>query len=328
MGLRLMVLAVLLAVVNTFAVVKAHGQALTQAYPAKTIRVIVPYPPGGPADLLPRLIGAKLTEAWGQAVVVDNRPGGAGNIGMDLGAKAAPDGYTLLVAPNGNLVVNPHMYKLPYDVQRDLAPVTLMAAVQNVLVVNPEVPVKTVQELIAYAKANPGKLSYASPGSGSQPHMAGELLKSMAGIDLLHVPYNGTGPAMKDLLGGQVSMMFAQSSSALPQVKGGKLRALGIASSRRNAAAPEIATVAEQGLPGFEAVSWYALMAPAGTPPEIIARLQQEVARIVQLPEIREKLAGLGAEPVGNPSAELAAMIKAESARYATLVQKAGIKAD
>jgi tripartite-type tricarboxylate transporter receptor subunit TctC len=315
--------------VIAFAALSLWGaMAQAQPYPAKTIRVIVPYPPGGPADLLPRLIGAKLTEAWGQPVVVDNRPGGAGNIGMDLGAKAAPDGYTLLVAPNGNLVVNPHMYKLPYDVQRDLAPVTLMAAVQNLLVVNPDVPVKSVAELIAYAKANPGKLSYASPGNGSQAHMAGELLKSMAGIDLLHVPYNGTGPAMKDLIGGQVSMMFAQSSSALQQVKAGKLRALGIASLKRNPAAPEIATVAEQGLPGFEAVSWYALMAPAGTPADVVNKLQNEIARIVQLSEIREKLAALGADPVGNTPAELAAMVKSESARYGALVQKAGIKAD
>jgi tripartite-type tricarboxylate transporter receptor subunit TctC len=327
MGIRLMLLTLVLALVSTLAP-PAHSQTNAQAYPAKPIRVIVPYPPGGPADLLPRLIGAKLTEAWGQAVVVDNRPGGAGNIGMDLGAKALPDGYTLLVAPNGNLVVNPHMYKLPYDVFRDLAPVTLMAQVQNVLVINPEVPAKTLTEFIALARAQPGKFSYASPGNGSQPHMAGELLKSMAGIDLLHVPYNGTAPAMKDLLGGQVTMMFAQSSSALPQVKAGKLRALGLASSKRSAAAPEIPTVAEQNLPGFEAVSWYALMAPAGTLPETIAKLQHEVARIVQLPEIREKLAGLGAEPVGNTPAELAAIMKTESARYAVLVQKAGIRAD
>jgi tripartite-type tricarboxylate transporter receptor subunit TctC len=309
-----------------FSLFGAAAQA--QPYPAKPIRVIVPYPPGGPADLLPRLVGAKLTEAWGQPVVVDNRPGGAGNIGMDLGAKAPTDGYTLLVAPNGNLVVNPHMYKLPYDVQRDLAPVTLMAAVQNLLVVNMDVPVKSVAELVAYAKANPGKLSYASPGNGSQAHMAGELLKSMAGIDLLHVPYNGTGPAMKDLIGGQVSMMFAQSSSALQQVKAGKLRALGIASLKRNPAAPEVPTVAEQGLPGFEAVSWYALMAPAGTPGEVVNKLQHEIARIVQLPDIREKLAALGADPVGNTPAELAAMVKSESARYGALVQKVGIKAD
>ncbi len=317
-----------LSIVISLVLVALAAPAHAQAYPAKPIRIIVPYPPGGPADLLPRLIGAKLTEAWGQAVVIDNHPGGAGNIGMELGARAAPDGYTLLVAPNGNLVVNPHMYKLPYDVFRDLAPITLMAQVQNLLVVGSEVPARSVAELIALARAQPGKLSYASPGSGSQPHMAGELLKAMAGIELLHVPYNGTAPAMRDLLGGQVTMMFAQSSSALPQVKAGKLRALGIASLKRSAAAPEIPTIAEQNLPGFEAVSWYALMAPAGTPPEIIAKLQHEISGILQVPEVRDKLAALGAEPVGNSPAELAAMIKAESARYAVLVQKAGIKAD
>jgi tripartite-type tricarboxylate transporter receptor subunit TctC len=318
------VLSILISLLLASLAVPAHAQA----YPARPIRIIVPYPPGGPADLLPRLIGAKITDAWGQPVVVDNHPGGAGNIGMEMGARAAPDGYTLLVAPNGNLVVNPHMYKLPYDVFRDLAPVTMMAQVQNLLVVGSEVPVKTVAELIALAKANPGKLSYASPGSGSQPHMAGELLKAMAGIDLLHVPYNGTAPAMRDLLGGQVTMMFAQSSSALPQVKAGKLRALGIASLKRSAAAPEIPTIAEQNLPGFEAVSWYALMAPAGTPPEIIAKLQHEILGILQLPEIRDKLAALGAEAVGDSPAELAAIIRTESARYGVLVQKAGIKAD
>ena len=300
-----------------------------QAWPSKPIRIIVPFAPGGPADLLPRLIGPKLTEAWGQPVVVENKPGAGGNIGMDALAKAAPDGYTLVIGPNGNLVVNPHLYpNLPYDVFRDFTPVTLVASFSNVLVVNPEVPAKTVPELIALAKAKPGALSYGSPGTGSQAHLGGEFLKLMAGIDIIHVPYNGTAPAMRDLLGGQISFMFAQTSSALPQVQSGKLRALGVASARRSAQLPDVPTIAESGLPGFEAVSWYALLAPAGTPKEIVTRLQAEIARILQLPDIREKLALQGGEPVGNTPEQLSSMLKSESSRYADIVKRANIKAE
>ena len=300
-----------------------------QAWPSKPIRIIVPFAPGGPADLLPRLIGPKLTEAWGQPVVVENKPGAGGNIGMDALAKAAPDGYTLVIGPNGNLVVNPHLYpNLPYDVFRDFTPVTLLASFSNVLVVNPEVPAKTVPELIALAKAKPGALSYGSPGTGSQAHLGGEFLKLMAGIDIIHVPYNGTAPAMRDLLGGQISFMFAQTSSALPQVQSGKLRALGVASARRSAQLPDVPTIAESGLPGFEAVSWYALLAPAGTPKEIVTRLQAEIARILQLPDIREKLALQGGEPVGNTPEQLSSMLKSESSRYADIVKRANIKAE
>ena len=300
-----------------------------QAWPSKPIRIIVPFAPGGPADLLPRLIGPKLTEAWGQPVVVENKPGAGGNIGMDALAKAAPDGYTLVIGPNGNLVVNPHLYpNLPYDVFRDFTPVTLLASFSNVLVVNPEVPAKTVPELIALAKAKPGALSYGSPGTGSQAHLGGDFLKLMAGIDIIHVPYNGTAPAMRDLLGGQISFMFAQTSSALPQVQSGKLRALGVASARRSAQLPDVPTIAESGLPGFEAVSWYALLAPAGTPKEIVTRLQAEIARILQLPDIREKLALQGGEPVGNTPEQLSSMLKSESSRYADIVKRANIKAE
>ena len=300
-----------------------------QAWPSKPIRIIVPFAPGGPADLLPRLIGPKLTEAWGQPVVVENKPGAGGNIGMDALAKAAPDGYTLVIGPNGNLVVNPHLDpNLPYDVFRDFTPVTLLASFSNVLVVNPEVPAKTVPELIALAKAKPGALSYGSPGTGSQAHLGGEFLKLMAGIDIIHVPYNGTAPAMRDLLGGQISFMFAQTSSALPQVQSGKLRALGVASARRSAQLPDVPTIAESGLPGFEAVSWYALLAPAGTPKEIVTRLQAEIARILQLPDIREKLALQGGEPVGNTPEQLSSMLKSESSRYADIVKRANIKAE
>ncbi len=300
-----------------------------QVYPAKPVRMINAFPPGGPSDLLARVVAQKLQEAWGQPVIVEAKTGAAGNIGMEFVARAPADGYTLGVAPTGNLVVNPHIFaKLPYDPFKDFAPITLMATVENVLVVQPEVPAKNVPELVALARAKPGTLNFASPGSGSQAHLAGELLKSMTAIDIVHVAYKGTGPALNDVMGGQVTMMFSQMSSALPQVRAGKLRALGVASPQRSAAAPELPTVAEQGLAGFEAVSWYALVAPAGTPPEIVDRVQKEVARALQLPDVKERLAGLGAEPVGSTRAELAARMRTESARWAAVVKAAGIKAD
>ena len=302
--------------------------AVAQPYPAKPIRIIVPFAPGGPADLLARTLGQKLQESWGQPVLADNKPGAGGNLGMDLGAKAAPDGYTLLLAPTGNLTVNPHLGPLPYDVMRDLAPVTQLASVENVLVVNPGIAANNVQELVALARGKPGSLSFASPGAGSQAHVAGEFLKGMTGTDLIHIAYKGTGPALNDLLGGQVSMMFSQMSSALPHIRAGKLRALGVASLKRSALLPALPTVAEQNLAGFEAVSWYALMAPAGTPADVIAKLQVESARILRLADVREKLAGLGAEAVGNRPEELAAIMRAESARWQKVVKDANIKAE
>ncbi len=300
-----------------------------QVYPSKPVRIVNAFAPGGPSDLVARTVAQKLQEAWGQPVIVEAKTGAAGNIGMEFVARAPADGYTLGVAPTGNLVVNPHLFaKLPYDPFRDFAPVTLMATVENVLVVHPDVPAKSVPELVALARARPGTLNFASPGSGSQAHLDGELLKSMTGIDIVHVPYKGTGPALNDVMGGQVTMMFAQMSSALPQVRAGKLRALGVASPRRSAAAPEFPTIAEQGLAGFEAVSWYALVAPAGTPPEIVEKVQKEAARALQLPDVKERLAALGAEPVGGTPAELAARMRTESARWAAVVKAAGIKAD
>jgi tripartite-type tricarboxylate transporter receptor subunit TctC len=301
-----------------------------QSWPLKPVRVIVPFAPGGASDLMPRLVGEKLTAMWAQPVLIENRPGAAGNIGMEAGARAAPDGYTLLAAPNGNLVVNPHMYsRLAYDVFKDLAPVTRIAAVQNVLVVNPDVPATTVKELVALAREKPGTLNFASPGNGSQAHVAVELLKLQLGLDLVHVPYQGVGPAMKDLLGGRINLMVAQVPSALPHIKGGKLRALGVASSAPLAALPEVPTIASAaGLPGFEAVSWYALMAPAGTPREVIAKIHGDVAKALQTPDVRERLAGMGAEPSGESPAELAARIKAEYDRWGEVVRKANIKAD
>jgi len=303
--------------------------AMAQAYPVKPVHCIVPVPPGGPADLLARAVGQKLAEAWGQPVVIENRAGAGGNLGVGLASKAPPDGYTLVVVPTGNAVVNPHIFpNLPYDIFRDLAPVTLLATVENMLVAHPSVPAQSVQGLIALAKANPGKLTFASPGVGSQAHIAGEMLKSMASVDMLHVPYKGMAPAMSDLLGGQVSLMFLSMSSALKNVEAGKLRALGVASLKRSTAAASIPTVAEQGFPGFEAVSWYALMVPAGTPADLIERIAGDSGRALETPDVRERLRGLGAEPKGNTPTELAAMLKREFTLWGDFVRKQGIRAE
>jgi tripartite-type tricarboxylate transporter receptor subunit TctC len=325
---RCLLLVVAGLAVATLAVASLTASA--QAWPSKPIRIIVPFAPGGPADLLPRLLGPKLTEAWGQPVIVENKPGAGGNIGMELVAKSPPDGYTLVIGPTGNLVVNQHLFaSLPYDPTKDLAPVTQIATFSNVLVVHPEVPATTVAELVAFAKAKPGSLSYGSPGTGSQAHLGGEYLKQLAGIEIVHVPYNGTAPALRDLLGGQIGFMFSQTSAALPQIQSGKLRALGVAGPKRSPQLPDVPTIAEsQGLAGFEAVSWYALLAPAGTPKDIIAKLQAEIAKILQMPDIRDKLSAQGGEPVGSTPEQLAALMRSESARYAEIVKRGNIKAE
>lgn len=290
--------------------------------------MIVPFPPGGPTDLLGRLVGQKMHEAWGQPVITENRAGAGGNIGMEAAARAPGDGYTLVVAPTGNLTVIPHIQQLNFDVMKDLVPITQMATVSNVLVVHPSVAAANLKELVTLAKSKPGALTYATPGAGSQAHLAGEFLKSMAGVDLLHVPYRGTGPALNDLLGGQVAMMFAQLSSALPHVQSGKLKAIGVADLKRSPVMPDLPTVAEQGLAGFEAVSWYALMTSAGTPAEVVAKLHAETVRALRQPDVVEKLTALGADPVGGTPAELARIIQSESARWAKLVKEANIKAE
>ena len=304
--------------------------AHAQSWPQKPVRVIVPFAPGGASDLMPRLVGEKLGVMWGQPVLIENRPGAAGNIGMEAGAKSPPDGYTLLLAPNGNLVVNPHMYsKLAYDVFKDLTPVTRIASVQNVLVVHPDVPAQTFKEFVALARAKPGTLNFSSPGNGSQAHVGVELLKLQLGLDLVHFPYQGVGPAMKDLLGGRIHLMLAQVPSALPHIKSGKLRALGVAGTAPLAALPEVPTIAAAaGLPGYEAVSWYALMAPIGTPGEVVQKIYSDTAKSLRMPDVRERLAGMGAEPSGESPAELAKRIKIEYERWGEVVRKANIKAD
>jgi tripartite-type tricarboxylate transporter receptor subunit TctC len=323
--MRIFVLLVLCLLQYT-AIVDAIGG---ETYPTKALRLIVPFSPGGPADALARLIGDKLSVSLGKPVVVDNRPGAGGNIGMELGAKSAPDGYTLVLAPAGNLTVNPALYRsVPYDVARDFAPVTVIASVPNVLVVHPALAVKNVSELIRYAKAHPGTLNYSSPGNGSGAHLAGELFKSTTGIDMVHIPFNGIAPAVAAVVSGQVQLMFAGAPSALPQVKAGKLVALGIASLKRVAVAPELPTLEESGLPGFDVTSWYGIVAPAGTPHDSIARLQTEISGALTQADVKERLAALGADPIGNAPAEFATMITAETAKWGKIVKDANIRVE
>jgi len=311
----------------SFLVLLAGPASAQEAWPSRPVRIIVPFPAGGVADLLPRLVGQKLSEKWGQPVIVENKAGAAGNIGMGEGARAAPDGYTLVLAPTGNLTVNPYLFKLPFDTAKDFAPITVLATSPNVLVVHPSVPAKTFAELIAYAKANPGKLNFASPGAGSGAHLAGELLNLDAGIQAQHVPYKGLAPAVTDLLGGQVQMMFAGISTVIQHVKNGKLVALAIASPSRSPQLPDVPTVAESGIPGFDVTSWYGLVARAGTPPAVIEKIQRDAAEALRDPGVREKLAGLGLEPMGNTPAEFGAMIAAESLKWGDIVRKAHIQA-
>ena len=302
--------------------------ASAQAYPSKPVRLIVPFPAGGPADVLGRVVGEGLSKAWGQSVLVENKAGAAGTIGMEQAAKAAPDGYTLAVVPVGNIAVNPSLFRsLPYKAQ-DLVPVTMLATAQNVLVVGANVPAATLADLLKLAAQKPGELTFASPGAGSQAHLAGEMLQLDAKVRLNHIPYKGVSPAMTDLVGGQVTMMFAQVSSALPYVKAGKLHALGVASQKRLAVMPDVPTIAEQGFPRFEAVSWYALMAPAGTPREVIARINHQALEVLANPALKEKLATLGMDPSGGTPQELATTIEQDSARWAGVIRKRQITVD
>ena len=301
--------------------------ASAQGYPSKPIHIIVPFPPGGPTDVLGRVVGEALGEVFRQTVIVDNKTGAAGNLGVDQLAKAAPDGYTLGVVPAGNIAVNPALFpNLPYKAS-DLVPVTMLATVENVLVVNAAtVAARNLKDLLALAAAKPGTLSYASPGAGSQAHLAGALLELDKRVQLLHVPYRGIAPAVNDLVGGQVSMMFASLQTALPHIKSGKLHAIGIASPKRSALLPDLPTIAEQGVPGFEAVSWYALMVPAGTPADTVDKLAAECARILARPDIKDKLAAQGMDAGGGTAQQLAATIRSESARWSEVVRKQNIK--
>jgi tripartite-type tricarboxylate transporter receptor subunit TctC len=304
----------------------ATAGAMAQAYPTKAIRVIVPSSPGGGTDILARVIAAKLTEAWGQQVVVENRAGAGQMIGIELAAKAAPDGYSLLMAAS-TLAINPVMYKkVPYDALRDFAPITQAAALPNILVAHPSLPVKNVKELVALAKARPGQLVYASAGHGTSPHLSFELFLYMTGTKMIHIPYKGTGPGAVDTVAGQVQLMMPNLLTALPHVKSGRLRALGVTSAKRAVSVPDVPTIAQAGVPGYEAIQWYGFLAPAGTPREIVAKLNAEIVKILAAPETREKLSSDGAEPVGSTPEQFAAFIKSETEKWGRVVKAAGIQ--
>lgn len=302
------------------------GPATAQQYPAKPVRIIVAYPAGGPNDLSARAVAQKLSEALGQNFIVENRAGAAGNIGSQFVAKAAPDGYTLLNGA-GALTITAATTKNPgYDVSKDFAPISLTAMSGFVLAAHPSVPATSVKDLIALARARPGQLSYASSGVGAPPHLAGELLKTMAKIDILHVPYKGVGQSITDLVGGQIDMMFTAGPNAVPHVKTGRLRALGVSTQRRSSLLPNVPTISESGLPGFDIGTWFALLAPAGTPPEIVNRLNAAVVRGVQTPEFRDTLTSQGMDPVSSTPAELSAHIQKELVKFAKIVQNAKIQ--
>ena len=301
-----------------------------QNYPSRPIRLVVPYPPGGPLDIMARAIGQKLTEAWSQPVVVDNRAGDGGNIGAELVAKSPADGYTLLLGAVATHAINPTLYgKVPYDPVKDFAPVALVAQVPNILVVNPSVPARSVKELIELARARPGYLNFGSGSTGSTGHLAGELFNAMAGVQMVHIPYKGGAPAMADLLAGQVQLMFDNLANALPNVRAGRLRALAVTTLARSPAIPDLPTIAESGLPGFDLTTWFGLMVPAGTPPEIVIKLNAGIARALNAKDMRERLEKMGAEPPADNTPEhFAAFIRAEAAKYAKVVKESGARVE
>ena len=310
------------------ALVSATGPASAQTYPTKPIRIVAPSTPGDAPDVIARLVAERLTAALGQQVVVENRPGAGGVVGSEIVAKSAPDGYTLIMGNAGSHGINAAVYrKLPYNILQDFAPISQIAVAPNVFVVNPDLPVKTIPELIAYAKARPGQLSYASGGNGSSSHMSMELLKSMAGIDVVHVPYKGSSPALTDVIGGQCAVMSVNMPPAVPHVKAGKLRALAVTTRARASSMPELPTVGET-LPGYETVAWFGVLAPAGTPKDIVNRLSAELARIAKSPEMRERLGGMGAEPVGGTPEEFGAVMARDIAKWTTLAKSVGITID
>jgi tripartite-type tricarboxylate transporter receptor subunit TctC len=305
-----------------------------ERWPSRPVRVVVPFTPGGTTDILARALAPELSRAFGQQFIVDNKPGAGGNVGAQDVARSAPDGYTLLMGTVGTHGINQSLYpKMPFDPIKDFAPITLVAGVPNVLVMNPAkaqaLHINSVPDLIRYARANPGKLNMASSGNGTSIHLSGELFKAMTGTFMVHFPYRGSGPALLDLVGGTMDLMFDNLPSALPQIKGGKLKALAVTSAQRSAAVPDLPTIAEAGpLPGYEASSWFGLLAPAGTPPDIVSRIQQETAKALATPALKERLLGQGAIPSGMAPAEFAKFIAAETKKWAQVVKVSGAKVD
>jgi tripartite-type tricarboxylate transporter receptor subunit TctC len=315
-------LRILLLALVCVSAIEAHAQS---NYPSRPVRIVVPSPPAGGTDIIARVLAQYFSTAMGQQFFVENRPGAGNMIGIESVARAAPDGYTLLFVPS-TLALNSVMYKkVSYDPVRDFAPITLAAAANNVLVINPTIPAKSLVEFITLAKKNPGQLTYGTPGIGTSPHMSMELLKSLAGIDLQHVPYRGTAPAMTDVISGQISAMFSNALTAKPQIESNAIRALGVSGRKRSQALPDIPPIAEAGVPTYEATQWYGLVAPAGTPREIIARLHAEATKALETREMKDKLAGDGAEPVGTTPAEFAAHIKGELEKWTGVARAAHI---
>ncbi|HUP94577.1 MAG TPA: tripartite tricarboxylate transporter substrate binding protein [Burkholderiales bacterium] len=317
-----------LAAIGVACSAAAHAAQPEAPYPTRPVRIVVPQTPGASTDLTARLIAQKLSPIFGQPVIVENRPGAGSIVGTELVAKATPDGHTLLVVAS-SIVLNPILQKnLPFNPQRDLAPIAQLSTFPNMLVVHPAVPAKNVQELVALAKAKPGALNYGSAGTATGTHLSAELFKYMTGTDMVHVPYKGGGAAIPALLGGQVQLMFSTTVAALPQVRAGKLRALAVTSAKRSVSAPDVPTIAESGVPGYDHSAWNGLFAPAKTPRAIILRLNGEVAQILHSPDIKAIFIKEGAEPVGNKPEEFAAILKSESAKWTKLVQASGMKAD
>lgn len=300
-----------------------------QTYPAKPVRIVVAFAPGGGNDLLSRLLAQKMSESWDQQVIVENRPGASGILGTQMVAGSAADGHTLLMGFDGTLVINPLIFsKLPYDTFRDFEPITKVTDAPLIIVAHPSVPANSVGELIALAKAKPGALNFASPGTGSTPHMAGELLKTVANIDMVHISYKGGGQAVVDVLSGQVPLLFVAIPTVQGYVKQGRLKALAVTTTRRSSTFPDLPTVSESGARGFDVAAWFGLVAPKSTPKAVVSKIQAEVVRILALPEVRQKLGTMGLEPVGNSPEEFAAQIKADTQTWSKVVAKAGIKAD
>jgi len=313
-----------------FMLTTSCGVLAQSAYPEKPVRIVVGFVPGAGADIIARLVGQKLNEFWGQPVIVENLPGAVGNLGAARVAKSAPDGYTLVSTGDAAMTTNVTLYgkQLPYDPVRDFAPVTLVALSTNILVVHPSVPARNIKELVALAKANPGKLSYATAGNGSSQHLGGELLKKRASIDMVHIPYKGAPLAMQDVLAGRVEMTFGNITQALPQVQSGKLRALAVTSLKRWPPVPDVPTVAESGYPGFEAVAWFGLLAPANTPNVIVQKLYQDILKALAMPDVRTRLTDTGLELVGRSPQEFAAQIKDEIVKKGQLIRDSGAKPD
>ncbi len=303
--------------------------AYAQDYPAKPVRLIVPFPPGGSTDIVGRVVAQKLTETWRQQVIVDNRGGASGQIGVELAARSAPDGYTLLVGHIGTFGVNPSLYpQLRYDAQKDFAPISLVARVPNMLAVHPSLPATTVKAVVALAKAKPGALNYGSSGSGSNPFLCVEFFKMLTGTDIVHVPYKGTGPMLTDLIAGQISLTINGVPPLLPHVQSKRLRALGVASEKRIALLPDLPTIAEAGVPGYAVVQWYGVLAPAGTPRDIVAKVNADIARFLSQPETAARMSGEGAIPSGSTPEEFGTLIRNEIARWAKVVKATGAKPD